>query len=91
VIQNWGVEGRRRPTSYGGFQTPLRLLLIGDRNPPWEYGETTMPKSWSNKDERQYKHIESGEEARGRPMKVAKRIAAATVNKQRRREGRTKK
>lgn len=50
-----------------------------------------MPKSWSDKDERQYEHIKSGEQHRGRSTKVAKRIAAATVNKTRSNEGRTKK
>ena len=50
-----------------------------------------MPqKSWSKKDERMYKHIKTGESARGRSSKRAKQIAAATVNKQRRKEGRTK-
>lgn len=50
-----------------------------------------MPEAWSNKDERQYEHIKAGEKKRGRSAKVAKRIAAATVNKQRSSEGRTKK
>jgi len=49
-----------------------------------------MPKAWTEKDERQYGHIKSGERKRGRSAKVAKRIAAATVNKQRKSEGRTK-
>lgn len=50
-----------------------------------------MPEAWSNKDERQYEHIRAGEKKTGRSAKVAKRIAAATVNKQRKSEGRTKK
>lgn len=45
-----------------------------------------MPAAWSRKDERQYKHIVS---SCTRSRKVCKRIAAATVNKQRRLEGRT--
>lgn len=49
-----------------------------------------MPKAWSNKDERQYEHIKSSAKERGRSTKRAKEIAAATVNKQRRKEGRTK-
>lgn len=49
-----------------------------------------MPKAWSNKDERQYEHVKQSESARGRSPKTAKRIAAATVNKQRSAEGRTK-
>lgn len=42
--------------------------------------------SWSKKDERMYSHIVDG---CTRPKKVCKRIAAATVNKRRRLEGRT--
>jgi hypothetical protein len=49
-----------------------------------------MPRAWSNKDERQYEHVKSSEENRGRSTKRAKQIAAATVNKQRSYEGRTK-
>jgi hypothetical protein len=49
-----------------------------------------MPKSWSKKDERQYQHIKQGEKKLGRSAKRAKEIAAATVNKQRKKEGRTK-
>jgi hypothetical protein len=49
-----------------------------------------MPKSWSNKDERQYEHVKESEKERGRSTDRAKEIAARTVNKQRREEGRTK-
>ncbi len=50
-----------------------------------------MPqKSWSAKDERQYEHIKRSAGGRGRSSRTAKRIAAATVNKQRSAEGRTK-
>lgn len=48
-----------------------------------------MPKSWSNKRERQYEHIKQSEKRRGRSLKRAKEIAAATVNKQRRKKGET--
>jgi hypothetical protein len=48
-----------------------------------------MPKAWSNKDERQYEHIKDSAEERGKSTKRAKEIAARTVNKQRREEGRT--
>jgi hypothetical protein len=49
-----------------------------------------MPrKSWSKKDERQYQHIKRGERQRGRSEERAEEIAARTVNKQRRTEGRT--
>jgi hypothetical protein len=50
-----------------------------------------MPSAWTDKDERQYEHIKSSERKEGRSMKRAKAIAAATVNKRRRSEGRTKK
>lgn len=49
-----------------------------------------MPKSWSNKRERQYEKIKRSAKGRGRSARVAKRIAAATVNKTRRRKGETK-
>ncbi len=49
-----------------------------------------MPKSWSNKRERQYEHIKQSERKRGRSGGTAKRIAAATVNKTRRAKGETK-
>jgi hypothetical protein len=49
-----------------------------------------MPSSWSNKRERQYEHIKSSAKGRGRSAGTAKRIAAATVNKTRRRKGETK-
>ncbi len=49
-----------------------------------------MPKAWSNKRERQYEHIKRSASRRGRSSGTAKRIAAATVNKTRRRKGETK-
>ena len=49
-----------------------------------------MPKSWSNKRERQYEKIKRSASSRGRSARVAKRIAAATVNKTRRKKGETK-
>ena len=47
-----------------------------------------MP-SWSNKDERQYEHIKESSQKRGVSTKRAKEIAARTVNKTRREDGRT--
>jgi hypothetical protein len=47
-----------------------------------------MP-SWSRKDERQYEHIKESELARGVSEDRAEEIAARTVNKHRREEGRT--
>jgi hypothetical protein len=49
-----------------------------------------MPKSWGNKRERQYEKIKRSAKSRGRSTGTAKRIAAATVNKTRRRKGETK-
>ena len=49
-----------------------------------------MPKAWSDKDERQYEHNKVSATKKGRSTKTAKRIAAATVNKERAAEGRTK-
>ena len=48
-----------------------------------------MPKAWSSKDERMYEHVKDSELEQGRPAAKAKEIAARTVNKQRREEGRT--
>lgn len=47
-----------------------------------------MPQ-WSEKDERQYEHIKDSAKARGKSEKRAKEIAARTVNKERRKQGRT--
>jgi hypothetical protein len=50
-----------------------------------------MPsKTWSDKDERQYRHVKHSERDRGRSEDRAEEIAARTVNKQRKKEGRTK-
>lgn len=48
-----------------------------------------MPKAWSNKDERQYEEIRKSATERGKSASTAREIAARTVNKQRRQEGRT--
>lgn len=44
----------------------------------------------SSKRARQYGHIKKSERKQGRSLKVAKRIAAATVNKTRREKGELK-
>ena len=49
-----------------------------------------MP-SWSNKDERMYEHIKDSAQDRGKSEDRAEEIAARTVNKHRREEGRTPK
>ena len=48
-----------------------------------------MPRAWSRKDERQYDHVKKSARERGASKDRAEEIAARTVNKQRRREGRT--
>jgi hypothetical protein len=50
-----------------------------------------MPKSWTDKDERKYEHIKKDQKESGKSAKRAKEIAARTVNRDRRDEGRTKK
>jgi len=50
-----------------------------------------MPqRAWSGKRERQYDHIKSGLEERGRAEDEAEEIAARTVNKERARHGEAK-
>jgi plasmid stabilization system protein ParE len=48
-----------------------------------------MPRAWSDKDERKYEHIRDSSRERGVPEDRAEEIAARTVNKGRREEGRT--
>jgi len=49
-----------------------------------------VPRGSSPKRERQYEHIKDSLEDRGRSTKVAKEIAARTVNKERARSGEAK-
>jgi hypothetical protein len=47
-----------------------------------------MPqRAWNAKRERQYEHIKDSAKDRGEPERVAERVAAATVNKERARHG----
>jgi hypothetical protein len=48
-----------------------------------------MPKAWTDKDERMYKHVRDSEKKRGKSSDRAEEIAARTVNKQRRKDGKT--
>ena len=48
-----------------------------------------MPQAWSKKEERQYEKIKKSGQKRGKSTKRAKEIAARTVNKERRKEGKT--
>ncbi len=47
------------------------------------------PDAWSDKDERQYDHIKQSYKARGKDEDTAQEIAARTVNKEGKVEGRT--
>lgn len=50
-----------------------------------------MPRAeWTDKQERKYEHIKDSERKSGKPVKRAKQVAAATVNKERARKGQTK-
>ena len=49
-----------------------------------------MPKSWSDKREREYAHIKEGLISRGKNEDTAKEIAARTVNKDRAQHGEAK-
>lgn len=72
----------------------MRFALLGTGDASAESaildfrGFCIMP-SWSNKDERQYEHIKESATKRGQSTERAKEIAARTVNKKRREEGRT--
>jgi hypothetical protein len=49
-----------------------------------------MPRSWSDKRERQYEHIKQSYEERGRSADKAEELAARTVNRDRAKAGETK-
>ena len=49
-----------------------------------------MPRAWSAKDERKYEKIRRGQIEEGTSEERAEEIAARTVNRDRREEGRTK-
>jgi len=51
--------------------------------------EVPMPDAWSKKEERQYAHIKESARKSGKSAERAKEIAARTVNKQRRKQGKT--
>jgi plasmid stabilization system protein ParE len=48
-----------------------------------------MPEGWSNRDERKYEHIRESSLDRGTSESRAREVAARTVNRDRREEGRT--
>ncbi|MCB9730621.1 MAG: Rho termination factor N-terminal domain-containing protein [Deltaproteobacteria bacterium] len=67
-----------------------RRLGVRDREGKQPRGGRTMPDAWSDKDEKQYEHVKKSERDKGRSKDRAEEIAARTVNKQRKEEGRTK-
>src|SRR5437016_1108 len=70
----------------------LACIKVGPaRDVPWALrgGNSFMPAAWSDKDERQYEHIKDSSLERGVNEDKAEEIAARTVSKQRRVEGRT--
>lgn len=77
---------RKEPTTGRGRAAHASLATIGST--PLEV--TDMPRSWSDKRERQYEHIKESYEERGAGEDKAEEIAARTVNKQRAEDGETK-
>ena len=71
-------EGRGRPGP-----------AAGDDGGAAGTGRLSVMPSWTKKDERMYEAVERSEEDRGVKPERAKEIAARTVNKHRREEGRT--
>lgn len=61
------------------------------RNKAQKSGAEKRKAELSPKRKRQYKHILESEKKEGRPLKTAKKIAMATVNKTRRNKGEIKK
>ena len=55
----------------------------------FEEGHMARNNHWDPDDQKQYQHVHDSEVDRGQDERAAERIAAATVNKQRTREGRT--
>ena len=82
-----GAAARTRRTRIRPSDRPWAQALPNEsvRNPA---EVKAMPQSkWSDKRERQYEHIKESAESRGKSEKVAERIAASTVNKDRARHG----
>ena len=80
--------GRKTDTDSRGANPGDRLYRLGHVRHAICF-QWDMPKAWSNKDERMYEHIKEGSEERGVSEDRAEEIAARTVNKRRRMEGRT--
>ena len=66
-----------------------RLGRLANNNWCVMWNEVDKMPEWTNKDERQYEYVKESELERGKPEEAAQEVAARTVNKQRREEGRT--
>ena len=67
---------------------PFHMRIL-DGHAAFEEGYMARNNHWDQDDQKQYQHVHDSEVDRGQDERVAERIAAATVNKQRTREGRT--
>src|SRR5215218_118070 len=86
-FKHHGRDGgpRRLPVWHGIGNSGRRFWIRSDN----ARQEAAMPRGWSNKDERLYEHVKESELDRGMDPARATEIAARTVNKQRREEGRS--
>jgi plasmid stabilization system protein ParE len=80
-------KGRQWREARGGARLLQEHACAQVRYEPL-FAEGMMP-SWSRKDERKYEHIKESAREGGKSEDRAKEIAARTVNKTRRQEGRT--
>jgi hypothetical protein len=76
-------KSRKEHIDYGTY------LKVNTPEPAASAHDLTIMRGWSNKDERMYEHIKESSEKRGKSEATAEEIAARTVNKERRLEGRT--
>jgi hypothetical protein len=68
----------------------MRFYVLPCRVVPIKEVERMPQKAWTQKRERQYKHVKSGLKRRGYGEDRAEEIAARTVNKERARKGEAK-
>ena len=77
------VLGTRYPGAGWHRRAPPTEPVVGKE-------EAIVPREWSAKRERQYKHIKDSVKKRGESEDTAEQIAARTVNKERARHGESK-
>lgn len=94
VRRRWARAARaraRRMPRWRDTERAFVSLLVGEMHASTAGGERMPPRGVkSPKRKRQYEKIKKSELKRGRSAKTAKRIAAATTNKTRRKKGETK-